>query len=180
MDKEREEEEDRVMMETILGVQETKVTMTDGESENVLKKNQESLKGDVSIVTYRASSVSNLSSMGSGDYLRRLQFGGNIYNEEDLSNSAKEVAKNFLWPICKFIVRGDKEMVVYRGKLCELMIMYTCKYKPIYKDLFKSEETRKKYWEVAAPIIGKVLFRKRSTVSTAIRKYFMGKYKRTQ
>ena len=170
------------MMETILGVQGTKVTRTDGESENVLKKkNQESLKGNVSIVvTERTSLVSNLTSMGSGDYLRRLQLGGNIYDEADLSSSAKEVAKNLLWPICKFIVRGDKEMVVYRGKLCELMIMYTCKYKPIYKDLFKSEETRKKYWEVAAPIIGKVLFRKRSTVSTAIRKYFMGKYKRTQ
>jgi hypothetical protein len=160
-----EDEEDREMMETLRGSK--KGTIVGGEG---------LLVGTV-LIEQSETTVSKISSFGTDDYMKRLQFGGNIYNEDDLADSATEVAKKQLWLVCKFVAKGDKQMMMYRGPLCELMIEYTCEFKPIYEDIFASESNREMYWNVAAPIVRQVLFRKRSAATTAIRKYFMGKKK---
>ena len=158
-----EEEEDREMMETLQGIQKGTSVANLG------------LVPPTVLIAPSEGTVSKISSFGVEDYMERLKFGGNIYNEDDLADSAEEVAKKKLWLVSKFIGKGDKQMMMYRGLVCELMVMYTCAYKPLYKDIFEIESNREMYWNVAAPIVRQVLFRKRSAATTAIRKYFIGK-----
>ena len=81
-----EEEEDREMMETLQGIQKGTSVANLG------------LVPPTVLIAPSEGTVSKISSFGVEDYMERLKFGGNIYNEDDLADSAEEVAKkSYSW-----------------------------------------------------------------------------------